>query len=72
MSLRFHNGGWRRGCPGCGAHGCRCRWIAGELFLSCTECDSEFQFVPKARSSGRGVWVRRVADPKLSLLTEEG
>ncbi|CAE6753636.1 conserved hypothetical protein [Nitrospira defluvii] len=63
MSLQFRDGGWQRMCPGCGARGCRCKWEQGALYLSCRECDSEFCFIPKVRSEGRGVWVRRLADP---------
>jgi hypothetical protein len=66
MSLEFHNGSWRRMCPGCGTRGCRCKWVQGALYLSCTACDSEFCLRPKARSEGRGVWVRRLADSKFT------
>ena len=50
-------------CPGCGARGCGCRWEQGALVLTCQECDSEFRFLPKTRSIGRGHWVRQSADP---------
>jgi len=63
MSLEFHNGAWRRGCPGCGAHGAPCKWVNGALCVSCTECDSEFQYLSKSRPLGRGGWIRRLADP---------
>src|SRR5574340_23995 len=66
MSLEFHNGSWRRMCPGCGTRGCRCKWRQGALYLSCMACDSEFCLKLKARSEGRGVWVRRLADSKFT------
>jgi hypothetical protein len=54
MSLSFHNGSWRRGCPGCGAHGAACKWVNGALFVSCTECDSEFQYLSKISAARPG------------------
>ncbi|SLM41748.1 hypothetical protein NSND_50134 [Nitrospira sp. ND1] len=63
MSLEFRDGGWQRMCPGCGTRGCRCKWNAGALYLSCKACDSTFCMRPDTRSEDWGVWVRRLADP---------
>jgi phage replication initiation protein len=64
MSLDFITGSWRRMCPGCGAGGCRCKWVKGALYLSCTACDSEFCLaakspVAKAGACGSGAWLIR-------------
>src|SRR5512134_3355719 len=64
MSLLPANG-WKRMCPGCGARGCGCGWDRGALVLTCDACESEFTFIPKARSIGRGIWVRKLSDPTL-------
>ncbi len=72
MSLEFHNGEWRQMCPGCGARGCPCKWEQGALYLSCTNCDSEFCFRPKARSEGRGGVGQALGWPECHLSLEEG
>ena len=58
-------------CPGCGARGCRCKWEQGALYLSVGNAIRNFASLPKVRSEGRGVWVRRLADPN-SIIMQEG
>jgi hypothetical protein len=55
MSLEFHNGAWRRmAVQGVGRRGVGASGSKAPLFVSCTECDSEFQFVQKpGRRPGR-------------------
>ena len=53
-------------CPGCGARGCGCRWEQGALVLACQKCKTEFTFLSKTRSLGRGHRVRNVSDPHLN------
>ncbi len=56
-----------RTCPGpdCHAAGACGDFRKGKLFVMCQACHFEYELLPKVRLAGRGVWVRRRADPRV-------
>jgi hypothetical protein len=60
-------------CPGCGAQRLSVQvGRKGALYVSCHGMRFGILFLPKARSEGRGVWVRRLADPIQFIQRKEG
>ena len=67
-----HNVVYIRACPDpdCKAAGAWGEFRKGKVFVICTTCRFQFQLLPKVRRAGRGVWVRRRADP--SVFSQSG